>query len=404
MRVLLFCFLLLWVVLLVESGIKLFLLGVRLWRRPEQEGKAEALTAPPRFLSFALVLPAHNEEGVIGETVRQLQALRYPAEHLAVIVIADGCTDHTARYARENGAGCVLWAEPTGRKGRALSRFLAAERERLNAFDIVVVCDADTRLHADALLFLNQAFLNGMLVGQGRVESDPQSSSPLGALVALSEALSQEIDDCARKALGWPVPLRGTGMAFRREILQEFGVLLHTRAEDMELSLLLCLYRVPVTFVSEAIVYDPKPPDVSAATKQRARWLQGHGEVVRQYWRDILTVLRKGNFGERTLICSLLLRPRTLFIAVKATVLSGCFFLAPVPSPGIWLLVGAGVSFALLADLSYYLVGSALLTGSDKRRALWRFALYLPIWVGALVLSVFSTKRWLRVRDRGVQQ
>jgi cellulose synthase/poly-beta-1,6-N-acetylglucosamine synthase-like glycosyltransferase len=84
----------------------------------------------------------------------------------------------------------VLWAEPTGRKGRALSRFLAAERERLNAFDIVVVCDADTRLHADALLFLNQAFLNGMLVGQGRVESDPQSSSPLGALVALSEALS----------------------------------------------------------------------------------------------------------------------------------------------------------------------------------------------------------------------
>ena len=167
MRVLLFCFLPLWVVLLVESGIKLFLLGVRLWRRPEQEGKAEALTVPPRFLSFALVLPAHNEEEVIGETVRQLQALRYPAEHLAVIVIADGCTDHTARYARENGAVCVLWVEPTGRKGRALSRFLAAERERLNAFDIVVVCDADTRLHADALLFLNQAFLNGMLVGQG---------------------------------------------------------------------------------------------------------------------------------------------------------------------------------------------------------------------------------------------
>jgi len=402
MRVLLFCFLPLWVVLLVDNGLKLFLLGVRLWRRPEQESKVEVLAAPPRFLSFALLIPVHNEEGVIGETVRQLCALRYPAEQFAVIVIADGCTDQTARCARENGASCVLWAEQTGRKGRALSRFLAAEQGRLSAFDVIVVCDADTRLHVDALLFLNQAFLHGMQVGQGKVEGDPQSPSPLGSLVALSEALSQEVDDYARKALGWPVPLRGTGMAFRREILQEFGVLPHTRAEDMELSLLFSLYRVPVTFVPEAIVYDPKPTNVSVATKQRARWFQGHWEVVRHYWRDILSVFREGNWGERALLFSLLLRPRTLFLAAKVIALLGCFFLAPILSPRIWLLVSAGVSFPLLADLSYYLVGSALLTGSDKRRALWRFAFYLPIWAGAVVLSVFSTKRWLRVRDRGV--
>lgn len=404
MRVLLFAFLPLGIVLLVDSGLKLLLLGVRLWRRPDQQGKAEAPTSPLRFLSFALLIPAHNEEGVIGETVRQLRALHYPPERFAVIVIADGCTDQTVRRARENGAACVLWTEQTSRKGRALSRFLTAERERLNAFDVVVVCDADTRLHADALLFLNQAFLNGMQVGQGKVESDPQSPSPLGALVALSEALSQEVDDCARKTLGWPVPLRGTGMAFRREILQEFGVLPRTRAEDMELSLLLSLYRVPVTFVPETIVYDPKPTNVSAATKQRARWFQGHWEVVRQYWQEILSVLRKGNFGERALLFSLLLRPRTLFTGVKATVLLGCFFLAPVLSPGMWLLVSAGASFALLADLIHYLVGSALLTGSDNRRALWRFALYLPIWLGAMVLSVFSPKRWLSVRDRGVER
>ena len=402
MRVLLFGFLPLWAVLLVDSGLKLFLLAVRLWQRPDQQGKAEAPTAPPHFLSFALLIPAHNEEGVIGETVRQLRALPYPPERFTVIVIADGCTDQTARLARENGATCVLWAEPTGRKGRALSRFLTTERERLNVFDVVVVCDADTRLHADALLFLNQAFLYGMQVGQGRVASDPQSPSPLGALLALSEALSQEIDDCARKFLGWPVPLRGTGMAFRREILQEFGILPHTRAEDMELSLLLSFYRVPVTFVPEATVYDPKPTNVSAAARQRARWFQGHWEVVREYWQDILSVLRKGNLGERVLLFSLLLRPRALFIGIKAAILLGYFFLAPRLSPGGWLLVGAGASFALLADLIYYLVGSVIITNSDNRRSLGRFALYLPIWVGALVLSIFSTKRWLRVRDRGV--
>jgi cellulose synthase/poly-beta-1,6-N-acetylglucosamine synthase-like glycosyltransferase len=404
MRIFFLCLLPVWAVLLVESGLKLFFLGVRLWRRPEQESQAEVPSVSPRFLSFALLIPAHNEAGVIGETVRQLRALHYPTEHLTVIVIADGCTDHTVRYARDNGAVCVPWAEPTGRKGRALSRFLALEYERLNAFDIVVVCDADTRLHVDALLFLNRAFLNGIQVGQGKVESDPQSPSPLGALVALSEALSQEVDDCARTSLGWPVPLRGTGMAFRREILREFGILPHTRAEDMELSLLLCLYRVPVTFVPEAIVYDPKPTSVAAAATQRARWFQGHWQVVWEYWQEILSVFRKGNWGEQALLFSLLLRPRALFIGVKATVLLGGFFLAEKLSPGIWLLVSTGASVALLADLTYYLTGAALVTDSGGTKALWRCAFYLPMWLGAIVLSVFSTKRWLSVRDRGIQR
>src|SRR5262245_8193011 len=327
MQMLILCLLPLWAVLLIESGLKLFFLGVRLWRRPEQRSESEGPTASSHFLSFALLIPAHNEEGVIGETVRQLRALHYPPEHFAVIVIADGCTDRTAHYARDSGAVCVPWAEPTGRKGRALSRFLVLEQERLNAFDVVVVCDADTRLHAEALLFLNQAFLSGAQVGQGKLENDPQSLSSLGALVALPEALSQEVDDCARQFLGWPVPLRGTGMAFRREILQEFGILPRTRAEDLELSLLLCLYRVPVTSIPEAIVYDAKPTNVSAASKQRARWFQGHWEVVREYWQEILSVLRKGNWGEWALLFSLLLRPRTLFMGVKAAMLSGSVFL-----------------------------------------------------------------------------
>jgi cellulose synthase/poly-beta-1,6-N-acetylglucosamine synthase-like glycosyltransferase len=191
-------------------------------------------------------------------------------------------------------------------------------------------------------------------------------------------------------------------MVFRREILQEFGILLHTRAEDLELSLLLCCYRVPVTFIPEAIVYDAKPSNVFAATKQRARWFQGQREVVREYGQAILSVLRKGNWGERALLLSLLLRPRTLFIGMKAAILLGAVFLTRVLSSGTWLLLSLGMSVALVADLSYYWAGSALLPHCGGRRALWRFAFYLPMWLGAIVLSVFSTKKWLSVRDRGM--
>jgi cellulose synthase/poly-beta-1,6-N-acetylglucosamine synthase-like glycosyltransferase len=236
------------------------------------------------------------------------------------------------------------------------------------------------------------------------VESDPHAATPLGALVSLSEALSQEVDDMARTALGWPVPLRGTGIAFRREILQEFSLLLCTRAEDLELSLLLTRSRIPVVFLPEAIVYDPKPAEVASATKQRARWLQGHWEVVRRYWRDILMVFKIGSWGERALLFSLLLRPRTLVIGAKATVLFSAVLLVTPLFPRLVLLVGAGVTCSLLVDLIYYCAGSALLAGSHTKNPLWRGALYLPIWAGAIVLSLFSTKKWLSVRDRSISR
>src|SRR4029450_11395523 len=49
----------------------------------------------------------------------------------------------------------------------------------------------------------------------------------------------QRIDDEARRRCGWPVPLRGTGMALRAEVLAGLAPRLHTPAEDLELDLLL---------------------------------------------------------------------------------------------------------------------------------------------------------------------
>lgn len=53
-----------------------------------------------------VVIPAHNEEAVIADKVRNLAALDYPGDRLKVIVACDGCTDGTADEARR------AWAEP----------------------------------------------------------------------------------------------------------------------------------------------------------------------------------------------------------------------------------------------------------------------------------------------------
>ena len=51
--------------------------------------------------SINLIMPAHNEADSIAEKIRNLAALDYPDYKLKVTLVCDGCTDATARLARE---------------------------------------------------------------------------------------------------------------------------------------------------------------------------------------------------------------------------------------------------------------------------------------------------------------
>lgn len=50
------------------------------------------------------ILPAHNEENVIGNLIESLKKQDYPANLIDIYVIADNCTDNTVKIAKEAGA------------------------------------------------------------------------------------------------------------------------------------------------------------------------------------------------------------------------------------------------------------------------------------------------------------
>src|SRR5215471_6383335 len=50
---------------------------------------------------FAVLVPAHNEEVLIGRLLHSLALLDYPRERLDICVVADNCSDSTAAIARE---------------------------------------------------------------------------------------------------------------------------------------------------------------------------------------------------------------------------------------------------------------------------------------------------------------
>lgn len=74
---------------------------------------------------FMAIIPAHNEEMVVGNLVESLQAQNYPKDKYDIYVIADNCTDDTAKVAKEAGAIVLKRFDETRKtKGFALNCFL----------------------------------------------------------------------------------------------------------------------------------------------------------------------------------------------------------------------------------------------------------------------------------------
>jgi len=118
------------------------------------------------LLSF--IVPAYNEEVMIGATVRALHAsARALGERYEVIVVDDASTDRTADIARGNGAAVVS----------ANLRQISAVRNagaRAARGDPLIFVDADTLIPEAPLRAMLQALARGAVGGGARVRFDGQ--------------------------------------------------------------------------------------------------------------------------------------------------------------------------------------------------------------------------------------
>ena len=341
-----------------------------------------------------LLIAARDEAGTIGPTVEslRLQLAEWPGSSLWVI--ADRCSDTTAKEAKMNGAYVAERSQGENGKGAAISWWIENFRDHWQTRATLLLLDADSRLRPGSLSALRRAIDSGAIAAQCFVA--PRASGATGRLAGWSEVLMQRIDDEARSRLGWSVPLRGAGSTLSAGVFAELSPRLHTLAEDLELDVLLAARRVRVAFVSDAVVLDPKPRHEAGVSRQRTRWFEGQLQVLRDYWREIARALVRGHRGTWFLLPLLFLRPKTAFIALRAILLAVVL---------MWGLQSAAiiVAAALTMDLSYYLGG--VLVVDDRRRYLKDLLSaprYAGIWLYSLGGAIFSRGRraerrsWLR--------
>lgn len=165
-------------------------------------------------IRFVVLVPAHNEESVIGCCLEAIAADRRPGD--TVLVVADRCTDATADIARSFAAR-VLERGPDEEPGRAAARQAGLEHARTLEWDAVVMLDADSVISPGFFAACERALAAGADAVQARSES--KEGRTLATEASLAAFTLQGVTlPRGRDRLGMFVRLRGTGMAIRREI------------------------------------------------------------------------------------------------------------------------------------------------------------------------------------------
>jgi cellulose synthase/poly-beta-1,6-N-acetylglucosamine synthase-like glycosyltransferase/peptidoglycan/xylan/chitin deacetylase (PgdA/CDA1 family)/spore germination protein YaaH len=250
-----------------------------------QNEKIHSVTEPEHFPPLSILLAAYNEERVIISTIAHLLDSDYPAP-MEIVVVDDGSKDQTyavvaAIAAREQRVKLIRQAN--GGKSTALNRAIQE-----SSHQTLIMIDADTMVAPDGLRKLVAPLTDptvGAVSGTIRVGN---TCRWLGKFQDLEYVAAFEIDRRAQDFLGCILVAPGALSAFRREAVEQAGLLTtDTLAEDTDLTLQLHRLGWKVVFAPRAYADTEAPEHVKALISQRFRWAFGtmqclwkHSEVL----------------------------------------------------------------------------------------------------------------------------
>ncbi len=283
-------------VALAVLGQCLFSLALMLyaWEVPE---RLRATAGPAVFrrakLSFTVLLPAREEQAVIGETIARLAEADYPSSLLEIVVICQEDDLETIAAARSQidalGNARIrleIYSEPPFNKPHALMVGLAASSN-----DVVAVFDAEDDVDSEIFRVINTLMLEREAkVVQGGVQLMNISDHWFSGLNCLEYFFyfGSRMHFNARVGM---VPLGGNTVFIRRELVERVGGWdITCLTEDADIGLRISALGEPISVVydSNRVTREETPHSIAAFVRQRTRWHQGFLQILRSgVWRRL---------------------------------------------------------------------------------------------------------------------
>ena len=242
---------------------------------------------------FMAIVPAHNEEAVVGNLIESLKNQNYNKELYDIYVIADNCTDRTAQVARDAGAIVYERFDPEKKtKGFALDWFIKQKIEENADYDALCVFDADNIVDKNFIKNMNKKLCQGEDVVQGYRDIKNPTDSWITSGYALFYWTMHRFYHLARYNVGLSPLLNGTGFMVKFDVLKPDGWQTKTLTEDIEFSLQRIIKGKKLGWATDAIVYDEQPVGFKQSWSQRSRWTVGHMQCIKEYTKSLAKAIK----------------------------------------------------------------------------------------------------------------
>ena len=227
---------------------------------------------------YAIVIAARNEEEVIGNLLDSIKKQDYPQELVTTFVVADNCTDKTAKIARDKGAICYeRFNDKDKTKGYALE-YLFEQIEHdygRKSFEGYFVFDADNLLEKNYISKMNDAFDSGLKIITSYRNTKNFDENWIASTYALHWLRSIRTNHRARSVLHLATNIQGTGFLMANVIVSD-GWHYTSLTEDRALTADAVAQGYEISYQDEAVFFDEQPINLKVALRQRLRWSKGH--------------------------------------------------------------------------------------------------------------------------------
>jgi cellulose synthase/poly-beta-1,6-N-acetylglucosamine synthase-like glycosyltransferase len=211
-----------------------------------------------KMCKYAILIPGRNEEKVIPHLIASIKGQSYPSELLDIFVIADNCTDNTAKVSKEAGAYHVIerFNDKQIGKGFALDYALNLIKKDFpdNNYDGFFVFDADNLLDENYISEMNKMFSNGHRIITSYRNTKNYGTSWVSAGGSLWYLRESRFLNHPRTIMNTSCAISGTGFLVHHEILDKIGGWkFFLLTEDLEFSLQQVLDGETIAYCNNAI-------------------------------------------------------------------------------------------------------------------------------------------------------
>ena len=380
---------------------------------------------------IAVIIPAHNEEDVIFDTVNELFTKQdYPHELFDVYVIADNCTDKTKELAEKAGAKVYVHTDPDPKYhmvGYALKYGFELLLKEGIEYDFIIRLDADNHINDTFFRLMNDAYNSGAKIARPYESALNMGQSAFTKACGLYYTFDSRGGSRVRERLHIDAHVNGPGSLTAFEIIKRIGGYdTVTMCEDTEFNIKRMFEKVRCHFVEDAVVYEDLPSTFKDTLARNKRLGAGNTRLLIRYTPKLFFyTFRNLNFSFLETFLTYIFVP---ICPILCLWLPGFYIYAYIYhwmgfDPGLnyhlfffgpecdwltfttWLIVGAiSVLFVFVGILqcSLMAITEYKKLGLKRRRDLISGIILFPffsiLYVITITIGIFSKPKWTKVQ------